>query len=334
MDVLSDVLSAVRLTGAIFYDNHFRLPFVGASPATSLIASKVMPEAEHVIGFHALLSGTAWVALADDPASAIRVEAGDVVILPMGDANILSSEPGLSAEADPSLYERPVDQPLPLIYLEEGGGPEHAHAICGYLGCDARPFNPLLETLPRLFRAEMSAASQGWLGEMLRVAAEESELGGAGYETMLARLAEAMFVEVVRKHIARLPEDSTGWLSALRDRHVGQALRLIHGQPARDWSLDALARETGLSRSVFAERFSHYVGVAPMQYLARWRMQLAARRLATPGVSVAQAGAEVGYESEAAFSRAFKRHVGVAPSGWRTGRQGPQAAAAAGPASL
>ncbi len=238
----------------------------------------------------------------------------------MGDANVLGSAPGLCAEADPSRYQRPIDRPLPLTIFHQGEGPESAHAICGYLGCDARPFNPLLEALPRLFQAEMSAASQSWFSEMLRVAVEETELGGAGSETMLARLAEMMFVEVVRKHIASLPADSRGWLSGLRDRHVGHALRLIHGQPAHDWSVETLAGEVGLSRSVFAERFARYVGVAPMQYLARWRMQLAARRLATPGVSVAQAGVEVGYESEAAFNRAFKKHVGMPPGTWRTGR--------------
>ena len=323
MDVLSDVLGVVRLSGAIFYDHHFRFPFAGASPSTSAIASKVMPGAEHVIAFHALLSGSVWAALTDDPESAIRVKAGDMVILPMGDPNIISSTQGLRAEADPSLYERPVDRPLPWTFFHEGEGPERAHAICGFLGCDAQPFNPLLDALPRLFHAEMSAHSQSWLAELLRVAAEESAAGGIGSETLLARLAEAMFVEVVRKYVARLPEDSTGWLSGLRDRHVGQALRLVHSQPARDWSLEALAREIGLSRSVFAERFTHFVGIAPMQYLARWRMQLAARRLVTSGVSIAQAGAEVGYESAAAFSRAFKKHVGTSPGTWRMGRDRP-----------
>ena len=321
MDVLSDLLATVRLTGAVFFDHHFRFPFSGASPPMSVIGDKVMPGSEHVIAFHALLSGSLWAALTDDPSSSIRLEAGDVVILPMGDANVLSSSPGLCEAVDPSGYQRPVDRPLPWIVYHQGEGPERAHAVCGYLGCDARPFNPLLEALPRLFRAEMSAASQSWLAEMLRVAAEETELGGAGSETMLARLAEMMFVEVVRKHIASLPADSRGWLSGLRDRHVGHALRLIHSQPARDWSLDALAREVGLSRSVFAERFAHYVGATPIQYLARWRMQLATRRLSTPGVTIAQAGAEAGYESEAAFSRAFKKHVGQPPGAWRTGRR-------------
>jgi len=129
-----------------------------------------------------------------------------------------------------------------------------------------------------------------------------------------------MFVEVIRKHIARLPEDSRGWLSALRDRHIGQAMRLIHGQPGRQWTLETLAHEVGLSRSVFADRFTHYVGLPAMQYLARWRMQLAARRLEIPGMSIAQVTTEVGYETEAAFNRSFKKYVGTPPGAWRKGR--------------
>ena len=133
-----------------------------------------------------------------------------------------------------------------------------------------------------MFHAQMSAAGQSWLSNMLRVAAEEAEVGGAGSETMLARLAELMFVEVVRKYIATLPEGSPSWLSGLRDRHIGQAMRLIHGQPVRQWTLDSLAHEVGLSRSVFADRFTHFVGVSPMHYLSRWRMQLATRHLEIP----------------------------------------------------
>jgi AraC-like DNA-binding protein len=320
MDVLSDVLRAVRLTGALFFDHHAHAPFVGGSPPSDAIAGKVMPGAEHVIQFHAVLSGSCWMALTDDPGSCTHFDAGDIVVFPMGDANIVSSAPGMRADPNLGLYNRPSNRHLPFVFHHDGAGPEHTHFVCGYFGCDARPFNPLLEALPRLFHAQMSAAGQSWLADVIRVAAEETEFGSAGGETMLAKLAEVMFVEVVRKHIARLPEDSRGWLSGLRDRHVGQAMRLIHGQPALDWTLDALARDVGLSRSVFANRFAHLVGVSPMQYLARWRMQLAARRLEIPGITIAQAGIEVGYESEAAFNRAFKKYVGISPGAWRTGR--------------
>jgi AraC-like DNA-binding protein len=320
MDVLSDVLRAVRLSGAIFFDHYVRAPFVGGSPRSAAIAGRVLPGAEHVIQFHAVLAGSCWGVLTDDPGPSTRLDAGDILIIPMGDANTVSSAPGMRAEPNLDLYNRPTDRPLPVVFHHHGAGTEDCHFVCGYFGCDLRPFNPLLESLPRLFHAQMSAASRSWLVNMLHVAAEESELGGAGSETMLAKLAEVMFVEVIRKHIARLPEDSRGWLSALRDRHVGEAMRLMHGQPTRQWTLDALAREVGLSRSVFAERFAHYVGLAPMHYLARWRMQLAARRLETLGISIAQVAAEVGYESEAAFNRSFKKYVGTPPGAWRKGR--------------
>lgn len=333
MDVLSDVLHAVRLSGAIFFDHYVQAPFVGGSPHSAAIAGRVMPGAEHVIQFHALLAGSCWGILTDDPGPSTRLDAGDILIFPMGDANTMSSAPGMRAEPNLHLYYRPTDRPLPVVFRHHGTGTEDCHFVCGYFGCDARPFNPLLESLPRLFHAQMSAAGQSWLVNMLRVAAEETELGDAGSETMLAKLAEVMFVEVIRKHIARLPDNSRGWLSALRDRRIGQAMRLIHGQPARQWTLDALAHEVGLSRSVFAERFAHYVGLAPMHYLARWRMQLAARRLEVPGVSIAQVAAEVGYESEAAFNRSFKKYAGTPPGAWRKGRV-PSAKVGSGPAQL
>jgi AraC-like DNA-binding protein len=320
MDILSDVLSAVRLTGAIFFDNYVQAPFVGGSPHTETIAGRVMPGAEHVIQFHALLSGCCWAALTEDLANGTRLNAGDIVIFPMGDGNVMSSAPGMHAEPNLELYVRPTDRRLPFVFHQHGAGKEDCHFVCGYFGCDARPFNPLLESLPRLFRAQMSAASQSWLAGLLHVAADESELGGAGSEAMLAKLAEVMFVEVIRKHIASLPKDSRGWLSALRDRHIGRAIQAIHGQPARQWTLEMLAHEVGLSRSVFAERFVHCVGLSPMNYLGRWRMQLAARRLEIPDVSIAQIAAEVGYESEAAFNRSFKKYVGVPPGAWRKTR--------------
>jgi AraC-like DNA-binding protein len=320
MDVLSDVLRAIHLTGAIFFELRFQEPWVGESPPSAAIAGSVMPEAEHVIHFHAVLSGSCWAALVGGSEPDTRLNAGDIIIYPLGDANVLSSAPGMRADPNLGLYSRPTDRRLPIILHQNGGGAERCNLVCGYFGCDARPFNPLLDALPRMFHAQISEAGQSWLSNMIRVAAEETELDSAGGETMLAKLAELMFVEVVRRHIDHLPEDSRGWLSGLRHAHIGHALRLIHGRPADDWTLEVLAREVGLSRSVFADRFTHYVGVSPMQYIGRWRMQLASRRLKVPGVSVAQAGAEVGYASEAAFNRAFKKYVGTPPGAWKRGR--------------
>jgi AraC-like DNA-binding protein len=323
MDVLSDVLKAVRLTGAVFFERHLHAPWVGESPPSAAIASLVMPDAEHVISFHAILSGSCWTGLAGSPDSSRRFNAGDIVIYPMGDANVMSSAPGMRGLPDLQEYARPKDRPLPIVTRLDNDSTDYCHLVCGYFGCDARPFNPLLEALPRMLLSQMSAAAQSWLSNMLRVAAEEAGRGDAGSESLLAKLAELMFVEVVRQYIVHLPEDSTSWLSGLKHRHVGHALRLIHGQPEKPWTLAELAREVGLSRSVFADRFALYVGVSPMHYLGCWRMQLAARHLCIPGVSVAQAGAKVGYESEAAFNRAFKKYVGVPPGSWRKGKSSP-----------
>jgi AraC-like DNA-binding protein len=323
MDVLSDVLKAVHLTGAIFFERHLHAPWVGESPPSAAIASLVMPDAEHVISFHAILSGSCWAGLADGSDCSKRFSAGDIVIYPMGDANVLSSAPGMRGLPDLQEYARPKDRPLPIVTRLDNDGADYCHLVCGYFGCDARPFNPLLEALPRMLLSKMPATAQSWLSNMLRVAAEEAGRGDAGSESLLAKLAELMFVEVVRQYVVHLPEDSRGWLSGLKHRHVGHALRLIHGQPEKPWTLAELAREVGLSRSVFADRFALYVGVSPMHYLGRWRMQLAIRHLCIPGVSVAQAGAEVGYESEAAFSRAFKKYVGVPPGSWRKGKSSP-----------
>ncbi|MBR0801363.1 AraC family transcriptional regulator [Bradyrhizobium jicamae] len=320
MDVLSDVLETVRLTGAIFFERHLHAPWVGESPPSAAIASMVMPNAQHVISFHAILSGSCWAGLADSSTSSMRFKAGDIVIYPMGDANVLSSAPGMRGLPDLQDYARPKDRPLPIVTRLDNDSGDYCHLVCGYFGCDARPFNPLLQALPSMLLSQMSATAQSWLSNMLRLAAEEAGRSSAGSESLLARLAELMFVEVVRQYIANLPDDSKGWLSGLKHRHVGQALQLIHGRPGKPWTLAELAREVGLSRSVLADRFTHYVGVSPMHYLGRWRMQLAIRHLTTPGVSVAQVGAEVGYESEAAFNRAFKKYVGVPPGSWRRGK--------------
>jgi AraC-like DNA-binding protein len=322
MDVLSDVLRAVQLTGAVFFDMESHSPWVGTTPEASVIAGIVMPEAEHIICFHALVAGSCWVELTDRSDPAIRLEAGDIVVIPKGDAHVLSSSPGLRGDANMAAYHRPPGQSLPMPHvLNEGAkGGEVCRFVCGYFGCDVRPFNPLLDALPRLFHARISSTSQNWLSGLVRVGVNESERSGGGREIMLAKLAELMFVEVVRKHIDSQTEDARGWFSGLRDHHIGTALQLIHARPAEAWTLEGLARQACLSRSVFAERFAHYVGVPPMQYLGRWRMQLATRLLERNDLSIAKAAVEVGYESEAAFNRAFKRFVGMPPGAWRRGR--------------
>jgi AraC-like DNA-binding protein len=334
MDVLSDVLRAVRLTGAIFFDVEACSPWVATTPRIERFKRAVMPHAERVIAFHVMTAGSCWAQLTEGCLSPVRLNPGDLVVIPMGDEHVLSSSPGMRVEPNLDNYRRPTDRSLPVPFLlNEGGGPERCHFICGYFGCDERPFNPLLDVLPRMFHASISAATQSWLMSLVRAAVEESERGTPGGETMLAKLAELMFVEVIRKHINTLPEDARGWCSGLRDPQVGAALRLIHSRPAQAWTVDTLARDVGMSRSAFAERFAAFVGAPPMHYLTRWRLQLAANLLANGGASVAWAAAAVGYESEAAFNRAFKKFVGVPPGAWRRGGAvAAQAAASSGAA--
>ena len=320
MEILSDVLRAVRLTGAMFFDVEAKAPWVAHTPPTQQIADRIMPEAQHVMGFHAVLQGSCWAELPDDGLPAVRLNEGDVIVLPTGARHLTASSPGLYIEPNLARYCRPADQPIPLVLQKDGGGTEYARLACGYLGCDARPFNPLLDALPAVVHAPGQVDRVGLVGRLIQAALDESRARRAGSEIVLARLSELLFVEVLRAHLDALPEEARGWLAGLRDRHVGAALRLMHARPAEPWTIEGLAREVGLSRSVFAERFAHYLGVGPIQYLIRWRLQLAARLLERSGVAIAQVAEEAGYESEAAFNRAFKKLTGSPPAAWRRSR--------------
>jgi AraC-like DNA-binding protein len=321
MDVLSDVLLSIRLAGAVFFDVEARSPFVTETPGANRIGSRVMAGADHVIGFHTVTEGSCWAEAIDAAEPPIHLRAGEIVAFPWGDANVIASAPGMRGKVNEALYYRPSDQQLPFsLRMTRDRGADTCRFVCGFLGCDARPFNPLLTALPRVIHSPISSASRGWLSSLLHVAVQESGVDSTGREAMLAKLAELMFVEVIRSHIRGLPEDARGWFAGLRDPHVSAALRLIHGRPSEPWTLEGLARESGLSRSAFAERFVCYVQVSPMQYLGRWRLQIAARLLEDKRMSVAQVAAEVGYQSEAAFNRAFKKYIGTAPGSWRRER--------------
>ena len=216
------------------------------------------------------------------------------------------------------MYRRPSDGKLPSKISMGSEGGETAHFVCGFLGCDSRPYNPLLTALPRVMVIHDHASSA--LGAYFRAALAESKSERMGSADLLGRISELMFVDVVRQYLESQPADRTNWLSGLRDQYVGRALMALHANPSRDWTLEALAQEAALSRSAFAERFTQYVGHPPMQYLTNWRMQLATNYLRTGTESVAAIANRVGYESEAAFSRAFKKVVGAPPSEWREQR--------------
>ena len=314
-DVLSDVLRSVRLTGAVYLDFDLSSPWVAEAPPSRDIAAIVLPGAQRVIEYHLIARGACWGGLVGEPA--MRLNEGDLIVFPQGDGHVLSSAPGMRAEPDMRMFVRGT-MPLPLVHEAGGGGPDRARIVCCFLGCDERPFNPLLTALPRVIHLSKAGneAANGWLATLLTIAVRESGSARAGRDNMLARMSELMFVEAVRRYVESLPAAETGWLAGLRDPVIGQALAALHGAPAAAWTVESLARAAGVSRSVLADRFTEMVGQPPMQYLALWRMQLASRRL-LDGDPVAGVAATVGYESEAAFSRAFKKIAGEAPATWR-----------------
>jgi AraC-like DNA-binding protein len=334
-DTLSDVLRTVRLRSAVFFYISCEGEWVAEAPASREIARAVMPGAEHVIEYHVLTKGECWAAIAGEPPR--RLKRGDIILLPQGDAHVVSSAPGM--RADPrvdSYYEmqrnhRPfrlhfADGPAPRAGREDGGAAAAATLVCGFIGCDVRPFNPLIATLPRLIH--LPASGGEWSQQFVQLAATETASKRPGSEALLERMSEMMFVDAIRRHVEQMPEQSTGWLAGLRDRFVGRSLALLHERPAAAWTVEELSRQVGLSRSALHERFVELIGQPPMQYLTQWRMQLASRLLRDTRASVASVGLDVGYDSEAAFARAFKRFVGAPPAAWRR-RQGETVAAPA-----
>ena len=325
-DTLSDVLRGVRLRGAVFFNVSASSEWAAEAPPSKDIAPLLMPGVEHVMEYHAVAQGSCWAGIPGGPS--VQLFAGDVVMFPHGDAHVVSSTPGLRGNPDMSwLASAKVDQlPLQVAYNGQNvllsAAPERsadASIVCGFLGCDLQPFNPLIAALPRMLHLR-ATDDDAWIAKFTQQAVAESNARRPGGEAMLARMSEMMFVDAVRRYADHLPTESAGWLAGLRDRFVGRALALMHEQPARDWSVDELGRHVGLSRSALHERFVHLIGVPPMQYLAQWRMQAAACLLLETRATVAAIALDVGYDSEAAFARAFKRLVGKPPAAWRRER--------------
>ena len=327
-DLLSDVLRAVRLRGAVFFDVSGSSDWAAEAPPGKELAPLLMPGVDHVMEYHAVAQGSCWVGILGGPA--VQLHAGDVVVFPHGDAHVVSSAPGMRGNRDEvnQIAGVKADRlPLQLAYSGQGllyPRPEDASAdvtiVCGFLGCDLQPFNPLIAALPRMLHLRASG-DDGWMAEFARQAVAESRAHRPGGEAMLARMSEMMFVNAVRRYASQLSEQNAGWLAGLNDRFVGRALALMHEQPAQSWTVDEIGRRVGLSRSALHERFVQLIGSPPMQYLAQWRMQAAARMLLETRSTVASIALDVGYDSEAAFARAFKRAVGKPPAAWRRDRE-------------
>lgn len=324
-DTLSDLLRNVRLRGAAFFYMGFRGQWSAQGHAVAQIAQSPMAGCDHVMDYHMITKGHGWAAV--DGAEPVQLSPGDVVMFPQGDRYVISGAPGLPpmpAECE-SLSTR-QDDAQPVTAPHMGGmrirgalaHEDEADAIlaCGFLGCDLRPVRALISALPRVLHLPAERAGN-WVSHVIDQAVTESNQRRPGGDAVLERLSEMMFVDAARRYLESLPEDAVGWLAGLRDRFVGRALGLLHERPEHAWTVDELAREVGLSRSALHERFVQYLGQPPMQYLASWRIQVGARLLRESHRNVVDIALDVGYESEAAFSRAFRRLMGAPPAAWR-----------------
>jgi len=318
MDALSDLLRVVQLTGAVYLDGAFSAPWCVIGASDSALCAAYLPPSERVVSFHLVTEGSCWAMLPHDPGSALLVRAGEVIVVPQGETHLLGSSTDLSPELMAPLLAKQVETiPGEVMTLAYGGDGAITRMVCGFLAAQDIWRNPLLSALPRLFKVGVRGSSASWLEPSLRVAAEEAASAHAGSGAALAKLAELVFVQAVRRYVDTMPDDRKGWLAGLRDRLVARALALMHARPTQPWTVEELARRVGMSRSGFAQRFTDLLGVPPMQYLAQWRLQLAAQQLRLSDQPLASIAEGVGYESEAAFNRAFKREFGVPPATWR-----------------
>jgi len=316
VDALSDVLRIVRLTGAVFLDAEFSEPWCVGEPSGVEVCVEHMPDAQHVVIYHLVTEGCCEASVPGGPAVSAR--GGDLIIIPGGEAHSLGSNLAHPAVPGGRLVVQRGPDEVPRVRY--GGGGAATRMVCGYLACDSSLFDTVLAALPRIMLVNMrEGPGAQWLTSSIRFSLSEASGQRAGAGTVLAKLSELMFVEAIRRHIESLPPEQTGWLAGLRDRFVGRALALMHEHPGRDWTVDELSGSVGLSRSSLAQRFADFLGQPPIQYLTRWRLTIAAQRLRNESTSLARIAAASGYESEAAFNRAFKRALGTTPAVWRRG---------------
>lgn len=325
MDALSDVLRIVRLKGGVFLNAEFTAPWCILSQLRSQDCGALLQGAEHVVLYHYVAEGRLIAKVAGG--TPVEISAGEVLILPHNHAHLLGSD--LDREPVPSVHL--MHSPAGGMWaIRHGGGGERTRIVCGFLGSDRFQGNPLAAALPPLLRFDTRQGSAAtWIRSTLEFAADEIAARRPGSETVLAKLSELLFVEALRRYVEGLAEEETGWLAGLKDPFVSRALALLHGDVRQEWTVDELGRQVGMSRSALAERFTRLVGEPPMRYLARWRIQVAAHQLRSSDTPLARIAEQVGYESEAAFNRAFKRSFGVPPATWRKGAVPTEAQAAA-----
>lgn len=318
-DLLSDLLGSMQLSGMVLFRAEFREPWSVVTPDSRQLARVLPFRTEHIIPFHVIATGGCHLELPErEP---VWLGEGDAVLLPYGDSHRLAGrEMAGPVQVGQLLPPPPWND---ILVVEHGGSGANTRIICGFLQCDELLFHPILRHLPALLHVRPDAApADNWLADTIRHTAREASKPMPGSRCMLPRLTELMFVEILRKHIQELSVDEVGWFAAFKDPIAGAALKCLHAAPFHDWHLETLARQVGASRTVLAERFNHLLDQPPMQYLAQWRLQLAAQQLKTSELPIKTIADRTGYQSEAAFSRAFKRHFGSPPGDWRR-RQTP-----------
>ena len=317
-DVLSDILRSTRLRGGVYLDARLTAPWAISSVVTAEACKAMLSRPSQLIAYHMVIEGHVVLSVDGEPTT--RVEAGEIALLPRNDAHIGASETGIVPVDGYSLIEPSLDGGVARINY--GGGGATTRLLCGFLGCEDS-YNPLIAALPRLLRIDMrEAASKDLVEESLRYAANEIVEGRLADSSVLSRLSEMLLIEAVSRYADGLDESQTGALRALRDPGIGRALALIHQNIAAPWTAERLAGEAAMSRSAFMDRFTCLVGLPPIKYLTLWRIETAKIHLVETRKSIAEIGYSIGYESEEAFSRAFKREIGLPPSQWRERQSG------------
>lgn len=313
MDVLSDVLSAVKLEGALYFNGEFSAPWC-VMAASAGIVPYLSSGANHLIMYHFLTDGRAYAMLRGGPR--LELVAGDIVVFPHGDVHLTGS----------GITDRPIDAAKMLESIlagglklaRFGGGGEVCRFVCGYLVCQPRLSEIFLAGLPRILKVHLFDEPSGsWLANSIRFAVEEGSRSAPGSTLVLGKLAEVLFIETLRCYVKSMPPEQTGWLAGARDPVVGQALAVLHKAPEHSWTVAELARRAGSSRTRLAERFQYYLGASPMYYLLQWRLKIGAELLLSTTDSVAEIAAAVGYGSEASFNRAFRRQYACPPAQFR-----------------
>jgi AraC-like DNA-binding protein len=311
-------LGRLRLDGAIFFRSEFTEGWAYESPAAAAeLADTLRPGAERLIIFHIVARGSCWISLLEGERH--WASEGDVIVLPYGDPHRMGGEEPARCVPILSLLDAPPWETLPV--LRHGAGGERTDIVCGYLHSKNPLFDPRLRALPAVFvvRPPDGPAAR-WVRSSIDYALAMTSPASAA-DPPSTRLPELLLVEILRLHLASAPAVERGWIAALRDPVLAPALAQLHGTPERKWTVAELAAQAAVSRSLLDERFRLVLGRSPIRYLTEWRMHVAAELLVSTELGVAQVARRVGYESEEAFSRAFKRSLGSSPSTWRTTRR-------------